>query len=206
MLDGGTEVDVSSLVERDGVLWFPAREPGEQPPNSPIPNRKGRTAYSEARHNTIVDFTAEGHFLTGACRAAKVTPSTVRNWLKHGAPKQLIVDGDVVEAYPDNGYGKFYLDYNTALAESEHAAVAAVRAQFKDDWRAPMEFLKIRFPKDWSPKQQIEVTVSESDKVSAAKQELFSKLDSIQAGVNKITGDGDGEIIEGEVVEDDDDA
>lgn len=194
------QIDPELITERDGVFWYPARQAGEQPASAVTPYTK--TALNPRSHATIVDYVAKGHFLTSACRAVGISDATVRYWLKKGSPVTVVVDGEQLEVYPDNAYGRFKIDYDKASFVAENRAVEAVTKSFDDDWRAPMEFLARRFPADWSQKHQVEVTVAEDERVAVARQELFDKLDAIHAGVAEVSSISDGEIIDAEVIED----
>jgi len=74
---------------------------------------------------------------------AGITERTLYNWLNKGR---------------DAGEGKFFQFFQCfTRAEAECVVwhVANIKKQAKDDWRASLEWLKRRRPKDWSEKHVV---------------------------------------------------
>lgn len=91
-------------------------------------------------HDSIVKSISAGVAIRTACRACGVGDSTYRGWLERAND----------EDEPDDRFRRF----RDAIARAEHdlqsTSVAVIRRD--DDWRAHSDFLRRRFPNEWSEK------------------------------------------------------
>src|SRR5262249_43526879 len=81
----------------------------------------------------------EGNCLSTACRCARISYRTFRNWMVKGRKAKK------------GQFRQFFQAIDQAEAESEAAAVKAWQSQIPRNWQAAMHWLARRFPERWSP-------------------------------------------------------
>jgi len=109
----------------------------------------------------IVEYVRLGNTVATAAKACRIQEETFYRWMRLGR------DDD-----PD--YRGFYEAIEQARAEAETCAVQALRMGFteKDGWRAALEYLKRRNPKEWSSVTSIDIkqhlSLTEDERSDAA--------------------------------------
>lgn len=97
--------------------------------------------------NRICDALRGGNTRRVAAIIGGISEATFYNWISYSDPSH---------AYHDDKYVQFLEAITRAEAEAEAEHVKNLQRQGIGDWRASVEWLKRRKPKDWSEKVQIE--------------------------------------------------
>lgn len=91
---------------------------------------------------TICQFIREGNYISTACEAVGIWPTTYNDWLKRG------------ETDTEGIYNDFYYCVKKAEAEAEAQLVREARAHSKRNVVAPLALLDRRFRKHWGQTPQ----------------------------------------------------
>lgn len=119
------------------------------------PYRTGRptgrpTLFSAARARTVVKFIKEGNHPKVAAKAARVSLSTISNWLQKG---QIEESGQ---------FREFFEDYTAAQFEG-HAKLVSLQYQGAlEDPKQRQWMLERRWPKQWAERKETKATISGS--------------------------------------------
>lgn len=109
-------------------------------PNRNLPGRPPK--FTAEVQQQIVRFVAEGNYLDVACRAAGISPRTLRHW------RQMHRDGDPSVAE----YGEFFAALEKALALAEATSIGDIRSG-RNGWQGQAWFLERRYPKRWARRE-----------------------------------------------------
>jgi len=96
----------------------------------------------------------------------------------------------------------------SGLGNIESKAVEAWVSKVPDDWRAAEAFLKTRFPQEWNPNVQVEVThtggVEVDHKLSLDDDDILRVADILRTSgvLDTSSGTVDGDVVDAEVVDD----
>src|SRR5690606_36981545 len=96
----------------------------------------------------------------------------------------------------------------SGLGNIESKAVEAWVSKVPDDWRAADAFLKTRFPQEWNPNVQVEVThtggIEVDHKLSLDDDDLLRVADILRTSgvLDTSSGTVDGDVVDAEVVDD----
>jgi hypothetical protein len=92
----------------------------------------------------------------------------------------------------------------SGLGNIEAKVIDAWVSKVPEDWRAAEGFLKSRFPQDWNPAVQVDVshqgTVTHEGKLSLDDADLLAVAEILRA--TGVLSDVDGEVIDAQVVDD----
>lgn len=134
--------------------------------------RRLRTTFCDETCTTIIGWLSAGNFRESAAARAKVSPSTLGDWLKRGEQElEKTVDGE--ELGP---YAQFYVDVISAEATAETTMVGMITEGDNEDRRW---FLERRYPRRFGRMAtRVELT-GEGGKpieVKDARQTLLGRL------------------------------
>ena len=104
--------------------------------------------------NRICDALRAGNTRRVSAIYGGIGERTFYDWIERGDNPKLKKDGTPYK--DDEPFVQFSQAVTRAEAECEVWHVANVKKQASGDWRASIEWLKRRKPKDWTEKQQIE--------------------------------------------------
>ena len=100
-------------------------------------------------HERIVRAVRAGNYAEQSARAAGIAASTYYRWLEQGKQAKHGIQRELYEAV------------KRAEAEAEVHAVAVLRKQMPDDWRAALAYLERRHPQRWRRHQSTELTAKD---------------------------------------------
>lgn len=107
------------------------------------------TKLTPERQKKICDVLRGGNTRRVAAILGGIGERTFYDWLEWANPEH--------ERH-DEIYSQFSQAVTRAEAEAEEEHVKNIQLQGIGDWRASVEWLKRRQPKDWSEKQQLDIT------------------------------------------------
>jgi hypothetical protein len=136
----------------------------------------------------------QGYSQTGVRRRLGISDSTWTEWRKAAERGSEI-------------HVLFRRVVESGLGNIEGKAVDAWVSKVPDDWRAAQEFLKTRFPQEWNPNVQVEVThtggVEVDHKLSLDDDDILRVADILRtSGVLDAGSDTQQGIVDAEVVDD----
>jgi hypothetical protein len=102
------------------------------------------TLFNEHVARAILADLANGQFRRTAAIRAGIAYSTLRDWLRAGK-----------DAPPDSALGSFWRMVQKAEAEAEWGVHEVVRARALEDARLGLDYLRVRYRKRWSPRQEV---------------------------------------------------
>jgi hypothetical protein len=123
------------------------------------------TLFNKRLANAILADLANGQFRRTAAIRAGIAYSTLRDWLREGKA-----------APPDSELGTFWRRVQEAEAEAEWGVHAVVRARALEDARLGLDYLRVRYRRRWSPRQELTGKDGKSIKVKATVGPDLSRL------------------------------
>jgi hypothetical protein len=142
----------------------------------------------EVRSRFVESIKAGAHYDV-ACEYAGISYKTFRDWMQRGL-------GTHSSRKSSREYVEFAEEVTRAEAHGEIAAIVAIRAACKEDWRAAAWMLERRHSQRWANNQRIELQVmerttqelnllfetiaSDPEMPIEAKQKIFAAVASLQ--------------------------
>lgn len=108
---------------------------------------KKATKYTTVRANRICDFIANGNTMKAAAIASGICETTLHKWRREKPEFAQMVE--------------------EAVGISEVRLVNKITSS--EDWRAALAILERRFPESWTKKQDVQVSVAESNGIEEIK-------------------------------------
>jgi signal transduction protein with GAF and PtsI domain len=114
-----------------------------------------------------------------ACQAEGIDESTFYLWKARGKQINKMIadeDGEVDQkkynklSEMDKLKFKFFKSVQQSTAEGHAVLVASVYSHIKDDWRAAMELLARRWPRDWGRKDHLHLEAEVEEKPNRLKE------------------------------------
>ena len=114
-----------------------------------------------------------------AAQAEGITERTYHHWKSEGEEifnKVTDKDGEIIQSKykklneTENLKFLFFRSISQSIAEGHSVLVAAVYSHIKDDWKAAMEILSRRFPKEWAKRDHLHVEQEVTEKPNKLKE------------------------------------